>query len=40
MPQITDAGGNYLDSFANSQYFTTTIGALGANAYPVLIADF
>jgi flagellar hook protein FlgE len=28
------------DAFAESQYFTTTIGALGANSYPILIADF
>uniref|UniRef100_A0A7V4JPX5 Flagellar hook protein FlgE n=1 Tax=Thermodesulfobacterium geofontis TaxID=1295609 RepID=A0A7V4JPX5_9BACT len=28
------------DGFADSNYFTTTIGALGANGYPVLITDF
>lgn len=28
------------DDFANSTYFSTTIGALGANSYPVFIADF
>ena len=28
------------DAFAESNYFTTTIGALGANSYPILIADF
>ncbi len=28
------------DDFANSTYFSTTIGALGANSYPIFIADF
>jgi len=28
------------DAFATSPPFTTTIGALGANGYPILIADF
>jgi len=39
-PQITDSTGNYLDAFADSTNFTTTIGALGANGYPIFIADF
>jgi len=39
-PQIKDSTGNYLDDFADSNYFTTTIGALGANGYPIFIADF
>jgi len=34
-PQVTG-----LDDFADSTYFTTTIGALGANGYPIFIADF
>ena len=28
------------DAFADSTYFTTTIGALGTNGYPIFIADF
>jgi flagellar hook protein FlgE len=28
------------DAFADSNYFTTTIGALGTNSYPIFIADF
>lgn len=39
-PQITDSEGNYLDDFADSTYFTTTIGSLSANGYPIFIADF
>jgi len=35
IPQVTG-----LDDFADSTYFTTTIGALGANGYPIFIADF
>lgn len=40
IPQIQNSQGNYLDDFADSTYFSTTIGALGPNGYPILMADF
>lgn len=39
---VNDSGATQTpnDGFADSANFTTTIGALGANGYPVFIADF
>ena len=43
--RIVDDSGNPVDpppndAFADSTNFTTTIGSLGANGYPIFIADF